>query len=66
VPILQETPVKDLTEVVTAAKLAETSAREVAAKAREDAGVLRRLLRHVRALLFVALGVLAFILVALR
>jgi exodeoxyribonuclease VII large subunit len=66
---------KDLTEVQTAAKLAETAAREAAAKAREDAGVLRldlqksesglRSMRLTRALLLVALGVLAFILVAL-
>jgi len=56
---------KDLTELLTAAKLAENAAREAAAKAREDAGVLRRRLRRRGVLLFVALGVLAFILVAL-
>jgi exodeoxyribonuclease VII large subunit len=56
---------RDLTEAVRAAKLAQTAAWEAVAKAREEAGVQRRRVRHLRALLFLALAVLVLILVAL-
>ena len=63
----------ELSEVATAAKLAETAAREAAAKAREEAGVLRldlqksesrrRTMQYMSAVLLVALVILVFILV---
>jgi hypothetical protein len=76
----------ELTDVITAAKLAETTAREAAAQAREETGALRRdlqksesglrhtqeqvlvlwrRLQRMRVFLFIALGILAFMLVAL-